>query len=70
LNHFTNPFLWRVFQDRVSRTICLGWLRTTILLISTSWVVGITGVSHQHLDELYIFNWWFLYISVFLKEHF
>jgi hypothetical protein len=25
----------------------LGWLWTTILLISASWVVRITGVSHQ-----------------------
>jgi hypothetical protein len=24
------------FQDRVSRTICQGWLRTVILLISAS----------------------------------
>jgi hypothetical protein len=29
--------------------IGLGWLRTTILLISASWVAGITGVSHQRL---------------------
>jgi hypothetical protein len=34
--------------DRVSWTICLGWLQTAILLISASWVAGITGVSHQH----------------------
>jgi hypothetical protein len=26
------------------RTICLGWLRTMILLISASWVASITGV--------------------------
>jgi hypothetical protein len=34
------------FCDRVSWTICPGWLRTAILLISASWVARITGVSH------------------------
>jgi hypothetical protein len=29
--------------------ICLGWLWTTILLISTSWIARITGMSHQRL---------------------
>jgi hypothetical protein len=33
-------------RDRVSQTICLGWLRTMFLLISASWVARITGVSH------------------------
>jgi hypothetical protein len=42
-------FLWRVFRDRVLLTICPGWLQTTILLISDSWVAKIIGVSHQHL---------------------
>jgi hypothetical protein len=37
------------FWDRVLWTICPGWLRTTIFLISASWVAGITGVNHQHL---------------------
>jgi hypothetical protein len=41
--------LWWVFNDRVLRTICPGWLRTTILLISASWVARITAVSHWHL---------------------
>jgi hypothetical protein len=27
------------------RTVCLGWLQTTILLISASWVARITGMS-------------------------
>jgi hypothetical protein len=35
------------FQDRVTGTIHLGWLWTSILLISASWVAGITGMSHQ-----------------------
>jgi hypothetical protein len=37
------------FWDRVLQTICLGWLWTVILLISTSWVARIIGVSHQHV---------------------
>jgi hypothetical protein len=41
-------FLWWIFWDRVSWIICLGWLWTTILLISASWVVRIIGVSHCH----------------------
>jgi hypothetical protein len=36
-----------ISQDRVSWTICLGWLRTVILLISAPWVATITGRSHQ-----------------------
>jgi hypothetical protein len=44
-------FLWRVFQDRVSPTICPGCLWTTILLISTFWVARITRVSHQCLAQ-------------------
>jgi hypothetical protein len=47
----TPPALFCVgyFWDRVSRTICLGWLQTEILLISASWVPRVTGVSHLHL---------------------
>jgi hypothetical protein len=44
----TTFFWWWIFQDRVSRTICPGWLRTVILLISASWVARITDVSHWH----------------------
>jgi hypothetical protein len=40
-------FLWRVLWDRVSWTICQGWLWTVILLISASWVARITGMSHH-----------------------
>jgi hypothetical protein len=39
----------RYFRDRVSRTICPGWLGTLILLISASWVVTVTSVSHLRL---------------------
>jgi hypothetical protein len=37
LSHSTSPFFCDgFFWDRVLRTICLGWLQTTIL-ISASW---------------------------------
>jgi hypothetical protein len=44
----TPPALFCIgcFQDRVSGIICQAWLRIAILLISTSWVARITGVSH------------------------
>jgi hypothetical protein len=35
-----------IFWDRVSRTICLGWLGTSILLVPTSWVARNTGMNH------------------------
>jgi hypothetical protein len=35
LNHSTSPFLDGFFQDRISQTICLGWLRMVSLLISS-----------------------------------
>jgi hypothetical protein len=34
------------FWDRVSQTICPGWVRTTILLISASCVARNIGMSH------------------------
>jgi hypothetical protein len=34
------------FWDRVSWTICPGWLRTEILLISASQIARITGMNH------------------------
>jgi hypothetical protein len=36
------------FGDRISWTICLGWLWTVILVIPASWVSRITGLSHWH----------------------
>jgi hypothetical protein len=30
-----------------SRTVCLGWLQITILLISASWVARIRGINQQ-----------------------
>jgi hypothetical protein len=46
LCHSTSSFCDGLFWDRVLQTICLGCLRTVILLISASWVARITGVSH------------------------
>jgi hypothetical protein len=58
--------LWRVFQDRVSWTICLGWLHSTILPFFASWVARIlTGMSHRHpalykhlLRSFFFFFFW------------
>jgi hypothetical protein len=52
-------FLWRCFRDRVLWTICPGWLWSTILLISASWVARIIGVSH-----------WCLALASFLDLYF
>jgi hypothetical protein len=41
-------FLWRVFWNKVLWIICPVWFQTAILLISTSWVARITGISHWH----------------------
>jgi hypothetical protein len=47
LNHSNQSFFCVVFfQDRVSTTICPGWLQTAILLISDTWVARRTGVNH------------------------
>jgi hypothetical protein len=46
-------FLWRVFWDRISWTICPGWLQTAILPISASWVARITGVSYRCLAPIF-----------------
>jgi hypothetical protein len=41
LSHSTSPIFVEGFQDTVSQTICLGWLKTEILLISASSVLGL-----------------------------
>jgi hypothetical protein len=46
LSHSSIPFWNGFFQDRVLWSICWGWLRIAILLISASWVARITGMSH------------------------
>jgi hypothetical protein len=48
-------FCVRYFRDSILRTICLGWLQTTILLISASWVASVTGVSHWRPAWAFIF---------------
>jgi hypothetical protein len=53
LSHSTAHFC---FQDRVLETICLGWLQRMILLISGSWVVRITDMSHWCLAKKVILN--------------
>jgi hypothetical protein len=44
-----------ISQDRVSWTVCLRWLRTSIRMISASWVARMTGVRHQCLAYLFLF---------------
>jgi hypothetical protein len=46
LSHSASPFCDGYFRDTILWTIYLGWLWTTILLISASWVARITGMSH------------------------
>jgi hypothetical protein len=41
-----------IFEIGSHELFAWGWLRTTILLISASWVARITGVSHQHLARI------------------
>jgi hypothetical protein len=43
-----NLFCVWYFQDKISWITCPAWLQTAVLLISASWVVRITGMSHQH----------------------
>jgi hypothetical protein len=49
-------FCVRCLRDWVSWSICLDWLQTMFLLISASWIVRITGMSHWCLA-------WFEFIS-------
>jgi hypothetical protein len=41
-----NPFVLGIFKIESHGTVCPGWLRTGMLLISASWVARITGMSH------------------------
>jgi hypothetical protein len=52
-----------VFSRQGSWTICLGWLQTVILLISSSWIARISGMSHW--IPAYACFWW-TYLMVFL----
>jgi hypothetical protein len=49
------PFLCDgCFWDRVSWTICPGWLWTLILLIPAYWVARFTSVSHRWLASSHL----------------
>jgi hypothetical protein len=52
----TPCFVMRFFQIGAHELFTQGWLQTSILLISASWVARITGMSHQHLTVLDIFE--------------
>jgi hypothetical protein len=55
LSHTSSPFCSGYFRDGVSRTMCLVWPRTAILLISASQRAGITGMSHwQQAHQLFL----------------
>jgi hypothetical protein len=46
-------------------TVCLGWLWTSILLLSASWVTRITGVRHRHQAWGPILREWIMTLVVF-----
>jgi hypothetical protein len=53
-----------VFLRQDLQTVCLGWLQTSILLISVFQVTKVIGMSPQHPDEMRIFQkYWFLISS-------
>jgi hypothetical protein len=52
LSHSTFSFCVRYFWDKISQTICPGWLQNMTLFISASWITRITSMSHQHLPVL------------------
>jgi hypothetical protein len=71
-------FIDGCFQDRVSWTVCPGWLRTLIFLISASWVARIIGAwliiallccfSHSVLNIMSInmfIQWWMKNVRVY-----
>jgi hypothetical protein len=60
-------FCDRYFWDRVSQTICLGWLWTSILLISASCVTRITGwatTAWPFLEILFVLKSTSFYINM------
>jgi hypothetical protein len=46
LSHTSSPFCCDYFGDGVSKTICLGWPQTVILLILASQGAKITGMNN------------------------
>jgi hypothetical protein len=75
-SHSTSPFLDRIFQDRVSRTVCLDWLWTSILLVSASQVARITGMSHcawlfmVYFFEYFIYSRYYSLLDLYLAKIF
>jgi hypothetical protein len=64
------PFIVKgFFQDRVLKTICLGWLWTSILLISASRVGWITGVSTGDQLKLYSYVILWAVSSIPVQKH-
>jgi hypothetical protein len=53
LSKSISHFYVRNFRDRVSWTVCPGWIQTTYILMSASWVAMIRGMNHQHLVHLH-----------------
>jgi hypothetical protein len=49
-------FLMHFIKIGFLELFALGWLWTTVLLISASWVARITGMSHQRLDVFFSFR--------------
>jgi hypothetical protein len=52
----SSPFCSGYFGGGVWKTICPGWLRTTILLISASQVARLTGLSYWCLAMVYFLS--------------
>jgi hypothetical protein len=50
-------FVLGFFKIGIHELLASGWLWTTVLPISASWVARITGVCHQHPDCC-LFSWW------------
>jgi hypothetical protein len=71
LEPFHQPFFVKGFFEIGSRrTMCLGWLGTSILLISASWLARITGMSHQSPATCsFLYNFLYLFLQlVFVRN--
>jgi hypothetical protein len=56
---------WDFFEIGSHELFCPGWLWTTILLISASWLARITGMSHFFIHLLFLAeDWRLLYYNV------
>jgi hypothetical protein len=60
LSYTSSPLCSSYFGDGVTQTTCPGWPQTEILLISTSQVARITGMSHQCLTSIFFYSVIFL----------